>query len=222
MSEQNRPRLLLVEDDPQLGPIIAQVLDEAYDVELIVDGARGLERAQECRFDVLVVDRRLPSLDGLSLVRLLRQSGADTPALMLTALGTVPDKVAGLDAGANDYLVKPFEFDELFARLRAIRRTVPGEGPFLHIGAWEFYPDSRAVYSPYDGRVILTERESALLRVLAAHPHTTFSRQELLRQVFTDDDTPGTIDTYVHYLRRKTDPDIVTTVRGRGYRLGML
>lgn len=219
---ETRPRLLLVEDDPQLGPIMARVLDEVYEVTLIPDGSAGLDAAQEELFDVMVVDRRLPSMDGISIVESLRSSGATTPMLILTALGTVQDKVRGLDAGANDYLVKPFEFDELFARLRAIRRVGTGEGPFVRIGGWEFYPDSRAVYSPYDGRTILTDRETELLKLFAVNPQRTFSRADILRAVFSADDTPGTVDTYVHYLRRKTDPDIVTTVRGRGYRLGML
>lgn len=142
--------------------------------------------------------------------------------LILTAMGTVQDKVRGLDAGAADYLVKPFEFDELFARLRAIRRVTNGEGPFVRIGEWEFYPDSRAVYSPYDGRTILTERESALLRLLATNPQQTFTRAAILRAVFSSDDTPGTVDTYVHYLRKKTEPSIVQTIHGRGYRLGLV
>jgi len=221
MSDQ-RPRLLLVEDDPQLGPMMARVLDEVYDVSLVPDGGEALTTAQEQSYDVLIIDRRLPGMDGVSLVEALRRSGRSTPTLILTALGTVQDKVRGLDAGANDYLVKPFEFDELFARLRAIRRVNDGEGPFVRLGAWEFYPDSRAVYSPYDGRVILTERESDLLKLFALNPQRTFSRAEILQAVFDTTETPGTVDTYVHYLRRKTDPDIVTTVRGRGYRLGLL
>jgi two-component system response regulator QseB len=221
MSE-NRPRLLLAEDDPQLGPIMATVLDEVYEVTLIADGGDALRAASEDRFDVIVMDRRLPTIDGVSIVETLRRTGIQTPTLILTALGTVQDKVRGLDAGANDYLVKPFEFDELFARLRAIRRVRDGEGPFVRIGSWEFYPDSRAVYSPYDGRTILTERESDLLKLLAVSPQRTFSRDEILRAVFEATDTPGTVDTYVHYLRRKTDADIVTTVRGLGYRLGIL
>lgn len=219
---ENRPRLLLVEDDPQLGPIMAGVLKEVYDVTLIADGGEALDAATAGRFDVMIVDRRLPTMDGISLVETLRRSGIVIPTLILTALGTVQDKVRGLDAGANDYLVKPFEFEELFARLRAIRRVSNGEGPFVRIGSWEFYPDSRAVYSPYDGRAILTERENELLRLLALSPQRTFSREEILRSVFSSRDTLGTVDTYVHYLRRKTDADIVTTVRGRGYRLGML
>lgn len=217
-----RPRLLLAEDDPQLGPLMARVLDEVYDVRLIADGGDALDAALEGMFDVLIIDRRLPTVDGVSMVETLRQGGVTTPMLILTALGTVQDKVRGLDAGANDYLVKPFEFDELFARLRAIRRVTDGEGPFVRLGPWEFYPDSRTIYSPYDGRTILTERESDLLKLFVTHPQTTFGRTEILRAVFEATDTPGTVDTYVHYLRRKTDPDIVTTVRGRGYRLGLL
>lgn len=217
-----RPRLLLAEDDTQLGPIMVRVLGEVYDVTLIADGGAALASARDDQYDVLIVDRRLPTLDGVSIVEDLRRGGVTTPTLILTSLGTVQDKVRGLDAGANDYLVKPFEFEELFARLRAIRRVTEGEGPFVRIGPWEFYPDSRAVYSPYDGRTILTERETDVLRLLAVNPQKTFTREEILRAVFDATDTPGTVDTYVHYLRRKTDPDIVTTVRGRGYRLGML
>lgn len=221
-SSAGRPRLLLVEDDDQLGPVMAQVLDEVYDVTLTADGGDALEIAHGRSFDVMIVDRRLPTVDGLTVVETLRRAGSGVPMLILTALGTVQDKVRGLDAGANDYLVKPFEFDELFARLRALRRVSAGEGPFVRVGDWEFYPESRAVYSPYDGRIILTERESELLTLFAANPQRTFSRDAILRAVFRPDDTPGAVDTYVHYLRRKTDPAIVQTVRGRGYRLGLL
>lgn len=217
-----RPRLLLIEDDPELGPVMRDVLDEVYAVTLDDDGRRGLQTAEANDFDVIVVDRRLPGIDGLGIVETLRGKGATTPMLVLTALGTVQDKVRGLDAGANDYLVKPFEFDELFARLRAIRRVFSGEGPFVRIGEWEFYPESRAVYSPYDGRTILTERENALLRLLAVNPQRTFTREQILREVFDENDQPGTVDTYVHYVRRKTDVNMVTTVRGQGYRLGQL
>ena len=168
----------------------------------------------------IVVDRRLPGLDGASVVRSLRSGRVVSPILMLTALGAVHDRVEGLDAGANDYLVKPFEFDELLARLRALTRTFTGEGREIPIGEWRLYPDSRCVYSPYDGRIQLTERESALLRLFADHPLRTFTRAQILEAVFQADEQPGTVDTYVHYLRRKTDQDIITTVRGEGYRLG--
>ncbi|MCU1543889.1 MAG: Response regulator [Microbacteriaceae bacterium] len=215
-----RARLLLIEDDPQLGPMVAQVLGEVYDVTLIVDGAEGLAAGVSGEYEVMVIDRRLPSLDGLSVVDGLRRKLVTTPILLLTALGTVRDRVDGLDTGANDYLVKPFEFDELFARLRAIRRVFTGEGRALLVGGWAYYPDSRTIYSPYDGRILLTVKENELLRLLTEAPQRTFSRQQILAAVFSADDTAGTVDTYVHYLRRKTDTDIVLTVRGQGYRLG--
>jgi len=217
-----RPRLLLIEDDPNLGPVMRDVLDEVYDVTLRSDGETGFRDAVAGSFDVMIVDRRLPGADGLNIIEALRTKGISTPMLVLTALGTLHDKVRGLDAGANDYLVKPFEFDELFARLRAIRRVYSGEGPYVRIGAWEFYPESRAIYSPYDGRSILTVRENSLLRLFATNPSRTFSREQILREVFDPSDQPGTVDTYVHYVRRKTDVDIITTVRGQGYRLGSL
>lgn len=215
-----RPRLLLIEDDPQLGPLMRQILDEVYEVTLIDNGARGVDVALDESFEVIIVDRRLPGLDGVGVIETLRRKRVTTPMLILTALGTVQDKVRGLDAGANDYLVKPFEFEELFARLRAIRRVYTGEGPFVRIGLWEFYPESRTVYSPYDGRTILTERENELLRLFAENPHRTFSREQILGEVFGASDQPGTVDTYVHYVRRKTDAELITTVRGQGYRLG--
>ncbi|MGO4592665.1 response regulator transcription factor [Leifsonia sp. 2TAF2] len=215
-----RLRVLLVEDDVRLGPLIEQVLAECYDVTRVVDGEAGLAAGLARDYDAMVVDRRLPGMGGGELVKTLRERRVVAPILMLTALGTVRDKVEGLDAGANDYLVKPFEFDELLARLRALTRTFTGEGRELPIGEWRFYPESRAVYSPYEGRILLTDRENALLRLLAENPLRTFSRRQILDAVFESDEQPGTVDTYVHYLRRKTDPQIVSTVRGAGYRLG--
>jgi len=217
-----RARLLLIEDDPKLGPMIADVLGETYDVTLVAHGAEGLAAGLAGDFEVMVIDRRLPGLDGLAIVEALRRKLLTTPILMLTALGTTRDKVDGLDIGANDYLVKPFEFDELLARLRAIRRVFTGEGRSLSVGGWDYYPDSRTIYSPYHGRILLTMKENELLKLLAEAPHRTFSRNQILRAVFSIADTAGTVDTYVHYLRRKIDNDIVHTVRGQGYRLGQL
>ncbi|BDZ51131.1 transcriptional regulator [Frondihabitans sucicola] len=222
MDRSARLRLLLVEDDPALGPLIEEVLSEVYDVVRHDDGRRGLIAALDGDFDVLVVDRRLPSLDGLSIVEALRRGRVTAPVLMLTALGAVGDRVDGLDAGADDYLVKPFEFDELLARLRALTRSFDGVGVTLPIGEWHFAPDERVLSSPYGGRVVLTDREADLLRVLAREPERTFSREHLLRVAFPAGEKPGTVDTYVHYLRRKSEPEIVLTVRGRGYRLGAL
>ncbi|GAA3879872.1 response regulator transcription factor [Leifsonia kafniensis] len=217
-----KPRLLLVEDDAELGPLIKGVLEESYDVALVADGQTGLDRGIRDDFDVLVIDRRLPALDGLSVVQALRSHRVTTPILLLTALGTIADKVDGLDAGANDYLVKPFDFDELLARLRALTRAFTAEGPAVDIGEWTFYPDDHSIHSPHIGRILLTPRESDLLRLFATQPDRTFSRAQVLSAVFQVGEQPGTVDTYVHYLRRKTDKDIVLTVRGRGYRLGQL
>jgi two-component system response regulator QseB len=221
-----KPPLLLVEDDAQLGPLIEQVLAEQYTVTRVTDGREALVSAlgsnADSGFAVMVIDRRLPGLDGLSLVAALRQRRVTAPILLLTALGTTDDKVAGLDAGANDYLVKPFEFEELLARLRALLRTYTGADPSYVIGQWTFFPESMIIQSPYLGRILLSGREASLMRLLADSPNRTFTRSQILTAVFRSDEQPNTVDTYVHYIRRKTDRDIITTVRGQGYRLGQL
>ncbi|MBF4629292.1 response regulator transcription factor [Curtobacterium flaccumfaciens] len=214
------PRLLLVEDDPRLGPLVADELGEQWTVTLCVDGESALETAAKEYFDVMVIDRRLPGIDGTTVVATLRQRRVSTPVLMLTALGEVHDRVSGLDAGANDYLVKPFDFDELTARLRALTRDYTGTGATIEIGGWAFHPDDHSITSPYTGRVMLTEKETALLRLLAGEPSRAFTRQHLLSAVFDNGEQLGTVDTYVHYIRRKTDRDLISTIRGIGYRLG--
>ncbi|MDN4649864.1 response regulator transcription factor [Curtobacterium sp. PsM8] len=213
-------RLLLVEDDPRLGPLVAEVLGEEWDVTLCVDGESALVAAAARYFDAMVIDRRLPGIDGTEVVTTLRQRRISTPVLMLTALGEVRDRVSGLDAGANDYLVKPFDFDELTARLRALTRDYSGTGAGIEIGGWSFHPDDSSITSPYSGRVMLTEKETAMLRLLASEPARAFTRQHLLSAVFAHGEQLGTVDTYVHYIRRKTDRDLISTVRGVGYRLG--
>lgn len=216
----DRGRVLVVEDDARLGPIIRDVLSASWEVELVATCVGALEAALHRIFDVLVVDRRLPDGDGLDVVRELRRLRVTTPALMLTALGEVHDRVQGLDAGANDYLVKPFDFDELNARLRVLTRGAAALGRVVEIGGWSFSPEDHTVHSPYSGRVALTDRESGLLAVLAAEPDRVFSREQLLSMVFERGEQAGTVDTYVHYIRRKTERDLISTVRGRGYRLG--
>jgi two-component system response regulator QseB len=214
------PRLLLVEDDPRLGPLVAEELAEQWTVTLCTDGESALETATEEYFDVMVIDRRLPGIDGIAVVATLRQRRTGTPVLLLTALGEIQDRVSGLDAGANDYLVKPFDFDELTARLRALTRDYTGVGAPIEIGGWAFYPDDNSISSPYTGRVMLTEKEAALLRLLATEPSRAFTRRHLLSAVFDNGEQLGTVDTYIHYIRRKTDRDLISTIRGVGYRIG--
>lgn len=219
MSEGN-PVLLLVEDDPRLGPIARDVLKLDWDVTLVTTLKKARLALAKNVFAVAVVDRRLPDGDGTELVAWLRRRGDRTPVLMLTALGETLDKVEGLDAGANDYLVKPFEFAELEARLRALTRDYTRRAEGIPIGGWTYYPHNGTIESPYTGRILLTEKEAALLGVLTSQPDVTFTRDQLLSAVFDKKDVAGTVDTYVHYLRKKTDRDIVETVRGVGYRLG--
>ena len=215
------PALLYVEDDPDIAEMTVEVLSDAYRVDHVVDGEEALQRALRNRYDVMVVDRRLPGRDGASLVEAIRTARITTPVLLLTALGTVPDRVEGLDAGANDYLTKPFDYDELLARLRALRRGFQAEGRRREIGDWIYVPDSSSVHSPSGGRMSLTATENALLELLSASPERVFSRDEIMRAVFSSADAEGAVDTYVHYIRRKTTPEMIETVRGRGYRLGM-
>lgn len=218
--DTDRRELLVVEDDPRLGPIMRDVLSLDWEVDLAPDLDRAKALLTERLFAAAVVDRRLPDGDGAELVAWMRARADATPVLILTALGATADKVEGLDAGANDYLVKPFEFDELNARLRALTRDYSVASESTPIGSWTFYPRRHVIDSPYTGRILLTERESSLLGMLAAHPDTAFSRSQLLAATFDEGDQLGTVDTYVHYVRRKTERGLIETVRGVGYRLG--
>lgn len=214
------PSLLLVEDDPVLGPLIAELLETDYRIRLVANGQDGLHLALTEPWDVMVIDRGLPGMDGISLIAALRSKGIATPVLILTALGDADEKVRGLDAGANDYVTKPFDAGELAARLRALTRTYsPPVGP-VSIGDWELDPASRSVRSVYGGLVSLTAKEAEVLAALAAEPGRVFTRDELLAGFFHPTDQPGVIDTYVHHLRRKISRTVVRTVHGVGYQIG--
>jgi two-component system, OmpR family, response regulator QseB len=219
--EPPRPRLLLVEDDPELAPLLARLLfEKGYLVDVAHDGQRGLHLGLSGRYDVLVVDRGLPALEGVDLVRRLRRAGISAPVLILSAWGTVDDRVEGLDAGAEDYLLKPFEMAELLARLRALQRRNLALAESLRLGTRTLVVTERLVVGERRADVELSARECDLLQLLARSPGRVFGRAELLRQVFRDSDTAGLIDTYVYYLRRKLGRDVIKTVRGRGYRMG--
>ncbi len=216
-------RLLLVEDDEELADLLTETLScEGFLVDRAADGQRGLHLGLTRSYDVLVVDRMLPALDGLDLVARLRSRAVPTRALMLTALGGVGDRIAGLDAGADDYLGKPFDLDELSARVRALCRRGPDATTVLRIGTGRLDLTSHDAVLDDGTRVALSAREFELLRVLAARPSTVHSRSELRRRVFDEAAATSLVDTYVYYLRRKLGRSVIRTVHGLGYRLGAL
>lgn len=218
------PRVLLVEDDVELQRMLAGLLiADGYAVDAASDGHRGLHLVLTRAYDVLLLDRRLPAIDGIDLLGRLRSRGITTPALLLSALANPSDRVEGLDAGAEDYLGKPFDIDELLARLRALRRRHLDAARSLPIGSARLDLDARMVIGG-DGRheVRLSHRECLLLATLAGRPRQVHTRPHLLAAVFPEAGAEIVVDTYVHYLRRKLGRGIVTTVRGRGYQLGRL
>ena len=216
-----KPRILLVEDDRQLAGMLADLFEEeGHEVDVAHDGQVGLHLALTRTYDAFVFDRGVPVIDGVELLRTLRVRDCSVPSLILTARGSVGDRVEGLDAGAEDYLVKPFEIPELLARMRALLRRRTSVVPIV-VGRWEIDRANRTATDTESGSVTsLSERESELLGFLCASPGQVFSRTQLLGRVFGSADTPGTVDTYVHYLRRKLGRDVVATVHGLGYRLG--
>lgn len=218
--------ILLVEDERRLASAIRRVLEEEGNVvDVVHDGEDGLYQALQEPYDVIVLDLMLPGRDGYSVARELRAKGRTTPILMLTARDAIPDRVAGLDAGADDYLVKPFALSELLARLRALDRRArmsAGEGHVLRVGDLEL--DLRAREARRGGRRIeLTAKEFALLEALMRHPGQVLTRSQLLDMVWHYDATieSNIVDTYIHYLRTKVDkdfePKLIRTVRGAGY-----
>jgi two-component system OmpR family response regulator len=221
-------RILIVEDDRRLTRLMAQVLgEEHFSVDVAHEGDTGLELALRGMYDFAIVDWMLPGLDGPSLCRAARTARVPTALLMLTARGQIEERVAGLDSGADDYLVKPFAFDELLARLRALGRrfNVPGGGG-AELRCGELMLDQRAHLArrgehPLD----LTATEWKLLECLVRHPGQVFTRQQILDYAWSyeHDVLLSMVDVYVSYLRRKLNaggqPDLIQTVRGVGYRL---
>lgn len=214
-------RVLVVEDEVRLAHLIARALrEEGHGVAIALDGQRALELAAETSFDVIVLDLMLPRLDGLAVCRDLRAQGNETAILMLTARDAVPDRVAGLVAGADDYLVKPFAFEELIARVRALGRRTAAGG-VLRAGDLVLDPTDR--HAERGGQQLrLTSREFDLLEELARNLGRVLSRDHLLERVWGSDVDPASniVDIYIHYLRDKVDrgrPPLIHTVRGVGY-----
>jgi DNA-binding response OmpR family regulator len=220
--------LLIVEDDPRLGRLLSRMLaEDRHVVELATGGAEGLELAAITDgLDAIILDIGLPDMSGLDVARRLRASGSKTAILMLTARDGVDDRVAGLDAGADDYLVKPFAYRELAARLRALRRRTAGslETPSaLSLGVIEL-DDARRVVTVSGERITLSPREFSLLECFLRHPDQVLSRDQLLDAAWPLGVavTPNTVDAYVHLLREKLGDEAgsyIRTERGVGYRI---
>jgi DNA-binding response OmpR family regulator len=219
-------RVLVVEDDAGISRFIHQGLNEAgYAVDTASDGLEGISHAIAADYDVIVLDVLLPKLDGLSILKDLRQRGLQTPVLLLTALDTVQDRVLGLDAGADDYLIKPFDFTELLARLRALLRRPPLQThTVLQVGNLEMDTVQRLVKRG-DRLIELSPREFSLLEYLMRHPNQVLSRTQIAQHVWSFDFYGDfkVIDVYIGYLRRKLDRNepssLIQTVRGVGYRI---
>ena len=212
-------RLLVIEDDPALQRTLAATLrEESYAVDVASDGADGLFKAQQNAYDAILLDVMLPKLDGWGVLAALRPASR-TPVLMLTARDAVPDRIKGLNAGADDYLTKPFDIDELLARLRAlIRRSAGQTHPTLTIG--ELVLDTAARRACVAGtEVVLTAREYSLLEYLALHRGEVVSRTTLYEHLFDEDDDSlsNLLDVHVSNLRKKLGHDLIVTRRGLGY-----
>ena len=219
-------RVLIVEDEVKMAGLLKRALEEeAYAVDVTGSGAEALWLGTENPYDAILLDLMLPDVDGFAVCRGLREAGRWTPVLMLTARDAVRDRVTGLDAGADDYLTKPFSLVELLARLRALIRRGASERPsVLTVGDLRLDPAARSVAR--DGHAIdLTAKEYALLEFFMRHPGEVVTRTQLIEHVwdFAYEGDSNVVDVYVRYLRNKVDRpfgrDSIETVRGAGYRL---
>jgi DNA-binding response OmpR family regulator len=216
--------VLVVEDEHRVAIAICQALiEESFTVDLAHDGPRALQLAAEHQYDAIVLDIMLPGLDGLTVCRRLREGRTATPVLMLSARDMVEDRVRGLDAGADDYLVKPFAVEELLARLRALlRRQTRSPQPVLTVGSLQLDPTTRVVRRG-DRHITLTVREYALLEYLMRRPTVVHTRTMIAEHVweFPFDHASNVVDVYVKHLRDKIDepgsPSFIQAVRGVGY-----
>ncbi len=217
-------RLLVVEDESKVASFIKKGLEEeGYAVDLASDGKGGLTLALDGVHDLIILDMNLPRMDGLVVLQKLRKKGATTPVLLLTVRATIEDKVLGLDTGADDYLTKPFAFQELLARVRALlRRRGEVEPPLLQVADLTLDP-ARRVVSRGDEKIELTSKEFALLDYFMRNPGRVLTRTMIAEHVwdYAFDTTTNVIDVYVNYLRKKIDADreqkLIHTVRGVGY-----
>ena len=220
-------RILVIEDQTRLASVILQALDEAgMAADVANDGRTGLAKAKGCDYDALILDLMLPQLDGLSLLSALRADSnpkrATTPVLILTARDAVPDRIKGLDAGADDYLIKPFDIDELIARVRAlVRRSSDKPRPLITVNDVQINTAARSV-TKSGQPVSLTAKEYALAELLALHQGQLVTRTQIYDHIYdeTDDSLSNVVDVYVSNLRKKLGKDFLQTKRGMGYIAG--
>src|SRR5882757_9474344 len=215
-------RILVVEDERKLGDLLARGLrEEGHAADVATEGEQALWMAQAAPFDAIVLDVMLPGIDGFEVCRRLRASDVWAPVLMLTARDAVEDRVTGLDAGADDYLMKPFAFDELLARLWALTRRAPTERPtMVEIGDLRLDPAAHRAWCA-EVELDLSAKEFALLELFMRNPGVVLSRDQLLDGAWdmSFERRSNIIDVYVRYLRGKVGRETIETVRGVGYRL---
>lgn len=219
-------QILVVEDDPRVARAVARGLAEGgYRVDHAADGLAGLERAETGAYDLIILDVLLPEIDGFAVAKRLRAARVRTPILMLTARDAVADRVRGLDAGADDYLVKPFALAELLARVRAhLRRTEPDDGATLRVGDLTLDVERRRAQR--DGHTVeLTAKECELLEYLMRNADQILTKEQIMARVwgYEAEVTSNVVEIYIHYLRDKIDrgfpSPLIRTVRGAGYTL---
>lgn len=221
-------RILVVEDEHRIGTTIKKGLElEKYAVDLAFDGRDGLDMATTEEYDCLIIDIMLPGIDGISICKKLRQTGIHTPILILTAKSQIEDKILGLNSGADDYLTKPFSFEELLARVRAlIRRPSGSQNPVLKTGDLEL--DTISYLVKRGGREIsLSGKEYSLLEYLMRHSGIIISKEQIISHVwnYDDDILPNTVEVYIRKLRQKIETPfknkklILKTIRGFGYKI---
>ncbi len=219
-------KILVVDDERAVRESLGRALElEGYDVELAADGGEALYRLEAEQPDAVILDVLMPGMDGLEVARLVRRAGNRVPVLMLTAREAVQDRVAGLDAGADDYVTKPFALEELVARLRALlRRTSDGGGEVMRFADLELNPGTREVSRSGDP-IELTRTEFSLLELFLLNPRQVLTRSIIFERVWGYDFgfASNSLDVYIGYLRRKTEtggkPRLIQTVRGVGYAL---
>jgi DNA-binding response OmpR family regulator len=214
-------RILVAEDEPRLSEFLEKGLrSSGFTTTVVADGTAAALLARQHDFDLMILDLRLPGKDGLTVLRELRGAGSRIPVIILTAMDDVTDKVAGLEGGADDYMTKPFRFEELLARIRTRLRDAGTTQPQM-LRAGSITLDLRTRFASVGGRPVgLSTREFALLETFLTYPNQVLSREQLLSQVWGYDFQPGSnvVDVYVGYLRKKLGAEAIETVHGVGYR----